>query len=375
MASTYDRLCDMLKKPVSESTQLWYMARNWLFKLGPQNDRFDFQRGINLAEKSSHPDAVWLVKLFYKNGKNCHKGRLSSHENLTFVQWLSRESSDPRALIYSWLLTRALDRIDSKGYFKRAFEMRNRLALAMTAEPDLRIAYESALQDEPFGWCLLAKLTAKKNVEFSFACLERAANMNNTEAQLKLTTQLDLIDPRAWYWAGRAAIQGDVDSRTWMFNLVCRFVWWYDNPNTIYRSSRSGEIFNPTGTLDSGKALFALGKIMKCVVLNEHGYPSRASPVEDTENIIEMDAAAYESIRMYYSWCNLTKEAINTWCMVAIRLTRIPRDVRKIVSRFIWESRSKALYHINTGERLVEQSTIPTNNKKQKYQLDDSLEN
>jgi len=342
----------VLRRPVNESTQIWYTARNLLLGLGSAPMKYDLRQGAALAEKSSHPDAIWITQILRKNGIDGCKEVLLSYDNSKLLRMLEPELMDSRALIYSHFLSpEANTRRDPNGFLKRAVEMKNGLALACGFNSTIHMLIDSALQDEPFGWRILSKLNpvATKLLDdgFVFKCLNRASAMNDTEAQLGMIIHFGTNNPEGWYWAGRLAAQGQINSKRKFFALELDAIREYENPSL-------------KGVRTPGENLFLIGKILKSTIFSEYAFKYKDDfswEISDDKTIKTQTI----SIKMYDCWCTLTRSAVDNWCLIAIRLTRLPKDVRLLISRFIWDSRGKALYNISTDGTLVVQSA-----KKQK---------
>jgi len=350
MSLPYNDLFVLLRRPVDESTRMWYTARNWLLGLGPVmcplGTKFNFEQGAALLEKSSHPDAVWITQLLYKNGKDGQKAELGIACRAVFAKWLEPELHDPRALIYSYLLSPyATTGQDPDRVFARAFNMGNGLAVTYSNAPNIDKITKAALQDEPFGWLWLAKLMSKdKNLEFVDACWRRAAEMNVLEAQLKLSkSHVEILSS---YWIGRLAAQGHAESRTTLLSVSAILVWQYEHP---------------TFQDNYAMAVYLLGQTLKSTILNGYAfnYPTHSESKAEENNIVAM----YTCVLMHNAWCHLTRQAIDTWCMAVIRLTRLPRDIRKMIGCLIWKTRNEALYRINTNGELIARPK----KKKRKY--------
>lgn len=56
---------------------------------------------------------------------------------------------------------------------------------------------------------------------------------------------------------------------------------------------------------------------------------------------------------MYKKWRILTKNAVNVWCLFAMKWTYLPKDIRLMISRLVWKSRREALYNIDKYGQLV----------------------
>ena len=348
MSSLHDDLCVLLKTTVNESTRMWYTARNWLFGLGPVTcplgTKFDFMQGAALLEKSSHPDALWITKLLYKNGENGQKADLGIACRAIFAKWLEPELHDPRALIYSYLLSpHAWTGQDPDRVFARAFNMGNGLAVTYSSMPDLEKIRQAALQDEPFGWLWLAKLMSKDtNLEFVDACWRRAAEMNVLEAQLKL---LESRSEMSSYWLGRLTAQGHGESRRKLLAVSATMVWEYEHPT--FRDNYA-------------TAIYSLGQTLKSTIFS--GYAFNYSSDSESKSVANNIGAMSTCVLMYDTWCHLTRQAIYTWCMAVIRLKKLPRDIRKMIGLLIWKTRSEALHRINTNGKLI----IPIKTKAKK---------
>lgn len=204
--TTHVLLQNLLRVPVSDSTRNWYFARNCILGFGAN---FDIKKGINLAKKSSHPDAIWITNLLHGHDEIFDPPE-NFQDNKVLIKILSTELNDSRALIYSYFYT--IDFTKKKEYFENALKMENGLALALESSTlvgsaNIQDAKKSALQDEPGGWYLLSTFFAKPNDRLIF--LQRAADMNYFEAQLSLTMHYNVHTANCLYWSARLAFQGN----------------------------------------------------------------------------------------------------------------------------------------------------------------------
>jgi hypothetical protein len=325
MTSVHKQLCKLLSIPVSESTQNWYAARNKLLGLGYIKS-FDFEHGALLAKKSSHPDAIWITNLF--------KAKIPTTK-AEFRELLSTDLEDSRALVYTYCLREDGD--NNRINLEKAIDLKNAFALTFvgtTYKKDEKLA----LQDEPGGWYKLyirKKYSSKRKLVY----LRRAAFMNNISAQSELLDYYGHNHERGLYWAGRLALQGDAKFETMLVERAFTLVWAYEHPNN----------WACTGVDNLKKRLFDIGRILDETILRK----CDAIKYEKISvNKIKV-ASAHISIGMYKKWSSLTKNAVDAWSFFAIKMTMLPRDIRLMISKLIWKSRSEALYNIDSKCQLL----------------------
>lgn len=169
-----DEILRLLDVPVDESTQIWYMARNWLFGLIPGVE-VSLRPAAKLAAKSSHPDAVWITNILTKDGR-----RECPVNKNQFKVWLAPELEDSRAILYTYWLCNSVQRISNFSLFAKAKAMGNAYAIAKGSDLENYVSARiAAIQDEPEGW-------------YSLGCLYSANRIDSAKQVVKTDLALSL---------------------------------------------------------------------------------------------------------------------------------------------------------------------------------------
>ena len=336
-------LQELLKIPVSESTKNWYLARTWLLGFGID---YDIPKGIKLAKKSSHPDAIWFTNLFCQHMNKF----LNPLENIDdVITILSTEMNDSRALMFTHFYT-ADDPVHDRSteHFKKALKMENGLALALTClrkNSNYKNAEKSALQDEPCGWYMLSSFL-DKTPNASFMCLKRAAEMEYHDAQCDMKDYYNKQTADSLYWVGRLAVQGLSSMKNMLLDMAFKVVWTYEHSEYV-----SIDLY------DSRKRTFSIGYILNSTILSATNLDIIDNDLKSiTKDEIKL-VSAQISVAMYKKWRMLTKDAVIAWCLFATKFTRLPKDVRLIISHIVWKSRREALYNIDSNGQIITKET------------------
>jgi len=145
-----------------------------------------------------------------------------------------------------------------------------------------------------------------------------AYNLGHVFAMRNHGDLLDESDPQRWYWWGRAAALG----YSWRFLLN------FANQVELFNSGSGG-----------AAVMFAIGQALQGHV-NEHARTIFNSD-DDFDSLI---GPAKQAIAFYEAQIKATKAAMHAWSLVGIKL-KVVKDVRKLISTLIWDSREEAMYY------------------------------
>jgi len=241
----------------------------------------------------------------------------------------------------------------------RAQKLNNPTAIAISATTINSIRYlpslESALQDEPIGWIYLSYTLSygyevDQDFELSHRCWERAYLMNNIHAQCDFNGDLSKVRiMRHSYWICKAASQGVYQS----INEICKFAFSEYRSYLVVRDPLIGrKVYN------FGKLLAVTIFLPDALKIGEKAeYETKPVSLREKMTASENEIKALEYCYNFYVFSNHhTRNAINTWCLIARRYGLQIRDVRLIVSRLIWATKNECLYDMNSAGTIISQS-------------------
>jgi hypothetical protein len=265
--------------------------------------------GVELARKSTHPDAVWLC------------ARVASRGLSELANALADEEPDARTLFFRARLVGsaaecvdAMRKVAEMGYAHAQAVM----AVLETGESEKRAWSElAAAQGSREGLLRLSYFLSKgvggpMDKERGFAALQQAAELEEREAMHLLYR--DFRHPKNLRYRSlcRAAALGC----DWAVKEVVNFVL----PSVKKR------------VLD-GQPLLQLGAALKGGI---DGANSRVLGASVAEPVI---GTALQCVALYEGWMQQVRAAIDLWTVVA-RRAGLVKDVRLFVARGLWSERA-----------------------------------
>lgn len=178
------------KRQEKEELILWLEARDCFTGLNFQKK--DLARGLALAKRSKHPDAVWICSLVKEGWPP---------ESLIHSLQLEAQNGDPRASVFLGLLTMTASQFMFDKQIKTAASAGNPLAMAVCplahhqVEADFRKRAAAAHEPSALFWLW-------ENDSSHLEALQEAAELGWVRAQFQFALQLDANDPKRyelWY--------------------------------------------------------------------------------------------------------------------------------------------------------------------------------
>jgi hypothetical protein len=263
------------------------------------------EEGLRLAAECNHPDALWLCSLFPSGVIGCAEA----------ADVFLASGRDGRSLCYAGLVTASLvnpsliAEAAQLGYPLAQAEWAKRVVMPSANETAVVWAESSAAQGEVEGMVVLARwlfrgALGESEVPRGRVWALKAAEMGSGEGQHIVAMTCDADDPQRFRWLGKAALGGF----SWSISALAKAL-----PEQLVRYD--------TGS--SGKCLFEIGAAFKYLVFE------CACTSQCGERIRRV-------VAMYDAWCELAKQAIETWQVVGLRSGTVNRDIRLKVAKMMW---------------------------------------
>ncbi len=302
--------------PLSELFK-WLVIRDTF--LGLNHRTQDIVAALTLARDCKHPDAEWLLSV-------CKD--VSSKQQAREV-FLSHES-DSRALCFAWLTTDENLRENDFSLVTRAAEMGNAFACASLCgriwvgrrAEAFRMAQLAASQYERAGFYWLSFFSwhgigCEKDVILAKETYLIAAELGDIFAATDYGSILNESDPARWIWWGRAALAN------YYFEFLRSFFLHVDQ-----LVSGSGD----------ATVVFLIGHALKGSIDVE-----KKEIFGPTLKFDSLVGSANQAVSFYESQCKAAHLALDTWTIISSRL-KIPKDIRRLIGKMIWEARYEANY-------------------------------
>jgi hypothetical protein len=296
----------------------WYKIRDAFFGVNFVDQNIPL--ALQLASSCEHPDARWLTEA-------CAGKDVTTKEDAKRV-FSALGQNDARALCFTWVLGDFVAR-QELALVRDSAELGFAWAQAWLAgktrgEECFKLAQLSAAQRERdgFSWlgcCFRDGEGCVKDLKKAKENLLLASELGEVLAMVSLGMFLQGSDPERWRWWGRAAARG----------------YW---GTFLGDFSKQVELF--ISGSGSAAVMFAIGQALEghlkevARTIFSSGYKFDA--------IVD---PAKQAIAFYEAQIKATKDAMRTWTQVGIRFN-VVKDVRKLISKLIWDSREKALYNV-----------------------------
>ncbi len=190
------------------------------------------------------------------------------------------------------------------------------------------------MQDEPLGlfWlgdCYQKGIVVAIDLEIATTCFKRAIALGNIRSCHHYGMTFRDDQPEHFLWLGHYASASNFPV-AFCKSTVKKIRAYCDNLNATL-----------------GPVVFQIGKS-----LVGHVNSAEKTLFRQKRSDAEWFVAACLALSMYNSWCLLTREAVDSWTIIAHR-NGFPRDVRRMVGHVIWESRSQGLYILGCDGSLI----------------------
>ncbi len=180
---------------------------------------------------------------------------------------------------------------------------------------DHRWAERAALQHDPTGLRLVGKaFLNRENLAKALPLLLEAAQLGDPKAQYHYgRLKFDMYDPQRYFWFGKAAAKG---SENGAYAFACII-------DAILSSKRSAP----------REMVFAFGSALK-----GHIHSRRGLFIFDCWGK-EHIRYAKRAVSKYDMWCNMAREAICCWTLVA-RRNYVAKDMRIMIAKLLWADKA-----------------------------------
>jgi hypothetical protein len=292
----------------------WYKVRDTL--LGHNKSLQDVKDALILASVCKHRNAIWLTKLF--------AGRDVSAREETRKIFLEY-GSDPRALCFAALLDQAHD----MRLVRRAADLGDAYAQArLAAETDgkerFRWAEKAAMEGERSGFFFLGRCYSggfgcEQDVQKAKTNYLIAAEQGLVVSMIELSLLLEKNDPFRFDWLGAAAILGDA---------------------SFFKQAMQEQMRNFGSGTGHAIVIFAIGRALKGHIDIE------AQKIFGTKyNFDSLIGPSTQAVQFYRFQLHSYRKAVFSWSIVGVR-NNVVKDIRKLIGKMIWGSRSEAKYTI-----------------------------
>ncbi len=294
---------------------LWLKTRDTL--LGRNFVLQDVPAALALAQQCKHPDAVWLARV-------CKD--VSTWEGCYQVFCSLENVEDGRAKCFSWYgidrRSSSLERLVGASEVGSAFASSLLCIFATNMNDRFALATNAAGQLERDGFfelgrCLSEGLGCEKDLIAAKGNFLIAAELGHAFAAVAYGQMLDESDPDHWVWLGRAALNGLPFEFLNSFAKFCS-----GNTRLVFAIGRA-----LNGSVDVEK---------REIFGHDYKFDSLGKP-------------AMRAIGFYKGQLKACRLAVNTWAIVATRFG-IVKDVRRLISKLIWEARADAIYSADETE-------------------------
>lgn len=297
----------------------WYDARDVFF--GVNYTKRDRVKGLEMASKCTHEDAVWLCSVYRKE---------DAIKPLDFASLVfASQPRDRRSICFlachgfvhcvDLLLESA-----SIGYTFAQNELLRRGCGGIPIDTRNRYIENAASAWEPHAMYMLYKHALyTKNLEKSRVCLQFAALLGSATAIHKhVVDTFDDTDPNAY------TILGDLLCRGRKKNVTFRLFFDYID---LYRC---GKVEYSEATYEIGKSLCSYGQVESWFV--EEIYIRTGHQISKERVKSSFDFA----VDFYNGQHRLVCDAIHTWSLIGRRF-KVVKDIRIMIGKMIWADRRR----------------------------------
>lgn len=297
---------------IPQERLLWYAARNTL--LGFNGAEQNLSLALEMARKSTWPEAQVFASIFENR---------NMPERTEDLRALLCGLSDNILAITLGALLWNTD-FDETPYLERAADAGNALAQVFfnecDGEADQKYYHEclkAAAQDEPealdaLGDCYFRGLGVERNLLKARECFQRAVLLLCHNAYYSLGKTYSRAEPERYVWFSKYAI----------------YVNTYPFEKSILKAKKLYERYK-----SNPQIAYCIGRILY-TGWNKFPYSIQFS--------------WEESIEIHKYWKKCTQDAVNAWLIIA-RRKEVVRDIRQMIARMIWASRTEGLYGNDDG--------------------------
>jgi hypothetical protein len=296
--------------------------------LADNQEMRDWEKALDFAARSKHPDAVWMTKLF--------EGRTVG--NSEEARDIFLECDDPRAICFSGLINwrfmrQVVQKSADMGFAFAQASLAEVLKslfcfclltyispmkdLAETeVEESLLWARKAADQGERAGFYQLGCCYLDSDVDKARDNFHIAALLGDLRSMKRYASYLHESDPQRYFWFGKAAAHG-----------MCRkFV--HDVVRQLQNCTR-----------DRASVVYAMGRALKGHVNMETKTVFRRKDPRNAPLVLP-------AVNFFEAQLSACRRAVDAWSIIGIR-NGVVKDIRKLIAMLIWEERDIAAFDID----------------------------
>lgn len=315
--------------PIDPGRIEWYKI---LQILSNMYNKHTIKDAVKMAEKSTYCDCVWFTNTISKRTRNKAVSFNSGTINKVFEEEAD-ETKDSRALfIIKTMENSSLskERItqwynETKDEYSTFCMMENTKVNSYSRGSFLGICSELCKFDNPFALGVIATIfpwLANMNLPLEIKYYKRAADLGHFKSMHEYASKIG---------------SGDID----YFKYVSQYIL-YTGMRHDYFIIIKAQIRefkeNPSNALSP--IVFRIGEVAR-----NHYYSTNTLgyKIFDVSCSYEEYSAVLLAVDLYNKNIECTKTAITCWTIIGNKVG-IVKDVRKIISKLIWQSRYEALY-------------------------------
>jgi len=337
--------------PIDPERIKWYKVLQIL----SNKYKFNFIDAVEIAKNSTYLDCVWFMNTIYKYNPDGFVNHNKNHSINNIFENEANKTKDTRAIFIACAiadiigttrlnpvhtLAKIINSFIDEKVMTQWYETNDEYSTYFKSEvldvgdcrKDVLLKRNLELSkfDNPFTLYKLAHnielLTNSTNNPVAIKCFKRAADLGHFMSMYFYADRALFGQPEFFTYIGQYMKYFNNSSQhiEFMTKKIYEFV---EHPNHILRSSvfRIGEITNGCCKIAAEGQYYKIFNV----------FCSRG----------EYSAILY-AINFYKNNTEKTKEVINCWVIIGNRLG-IVKDVRKIISCLLWQSRYEALYSIS----------------------------
>jgi hypothetical protein len=273
----------------------WYKIRDYM--TGQNGKEFNLVKAFELAKKSQHPDAKWLVSVVERQifERRISKSKLQFMNYLDYLVDECGGDGDPRTLCFS-------GRVKKAAYAGYPYAMFH----AAKAIPDF--LNNPLLLKERLALCDYAEEFGQQYHCDPLTFVELSAKLDCGAAYDKLACCHSHVTNQLWHWICKAAKRG----------FFSRFYYTLGHYSSFP--------FPPT---ISNQTIYEIGSVCAGIKLGVHG------------RLNTRDGVAFKYVLNHFHERNkLYMDAVQTWSLIGLRL-KVCKDLRIYIGKMIWKGRKE----------------------------------
>lgn len=313
---------------------LWYEILDILTGCNPK--RKDHNEAIQMARKCTWHEAIWFLNVisFVNNDTEYTK------DNIRYIfqnEALKSKNGIALMIVGGRPVDHTIHYTDYDNLIAKVAEAGDQYAQCMMSdkcsarEMKFYWAMLSAKEDNPWGLhrvghCYYYGVGVEVNRDLAAKCWKRSAELGYRESMRSYGFNTFLNDhPSFYFWLGKYARNTCFDD--FHKKNILMIIEGYKR--SIRNNNDLGVKYGPL-MYEIGKSL--IGQI-DCEAHTVFG------EMLSFNNYCDLALA----LHLYEKMNRLTRESVDLWSLIGLRYN-VVKDIRKVISNFIWESRSEGLY-------------------------------